>query len=186
MTGDAALLALAGAPMDWPTLGYAIALLALAIVLLVLEFFIVSFGLLLAASFASAGGAIYLAFLAHDLAGWTMTAAIPVLAVGLTRWGLKRIRTSRLVPQSEITAEAGYHHLADGIGVGPGSRGVMVTPARPSGRARFAGGECDVQAQSGALERDARVVVKHIDGPVVFVSPVPAEAPCAPAEAGEP
>ena len=53
----------------------------------------------------------------------------------------------------------------------PGASGVMVTPARPSGRARFAGGECDVQAQSGVLARGAKVTVLRIDGPIVFVAP---------------
>jgi membrane-bound ClpP family serine protease len=47
----------------------------------------------------------------------------------------------------------------------------MVTRARPSGRARFDGGECDVQAQSGVLARGAKVTVLRIDGPIVFVAP---------------
>ena len=185
MTGETLTAAVATAAMDWETLGYALGLLVLGVVLLVLEFFVVSFGLLLAASLACAGGALYLAFVAHDAAGWTMTVSLPIVAVLVIRWGLARIRTSRLVPQAEITAEAGYHHLTEQIGVGPGSEGVMVTPAHPSGRARFPGGECDVQAQSGSLERDERVVVRRIDGPVVFVSPVRAEDPRAASEPGD-
>ena len=149
---------------------YALGLLVLAALLLVIELFIVSFGLLALAAFAAAGGAIYFAFLASDLAGYAFTLAIPVLAVLIVRWGVGRIQDSSIVPKSEITAEAGYHHVADRLGVEPGSVGVMVTPARPSGRARFAGGECDVQAQSGALERDAAVIVKRIDGPIIFVA----------------
>ena len=48
----------------------------------------------------------------------------------------------------------------------------MVTPARPSGRARFDGGECDVQVQGRPLETNAKVMVKRIDGPIVFVTPM--------------
>ena len=103
-----------------------------------------------------------------------MALIVPILAVVLARWGLARIRRSRaLVPKSEITAEAGYHHHAETVGVHPGATGVMVTPARPSGRARFDGGECDVQVQSGSLGRGAKVVVLRIDGPIVFVAPAP-------------
>ena len=162
----------ASAGVDWQALWFALGLLVLAVALLVLEIFVVSFGVLLVASITSASAAIYYAFAAHDAAGWAMAVITPVLAGVLARWGLARIRTSRrLVPQSEITAEAGYHHYAEQIGVHPGAAGVMVTPARPSGRARFDGGECDVQAQSGSLGRGAGVVVLRIDGPIVFVAP---------------
>ena len=162
----------ASAGIDWQSLWLALGLLVLAITLLVLELFVVSFGILLVASIASAAGAIHYAFIAGDATGWAMAAAVPVLAMVLARWGLARIRRSRrLVTQSEITAEAGYHHHAEKVGVHPGATGVMVTPARPSGRARFGGGECDVQAQSGSLGRGEKVVVLRIDGPIVFVAP---------------
>ena len=138
----------------------------------------VSFGILLVASIASAAASIHYAFAASDATGWAMTAVVPVLALVLARWGLARIRRSRrLVTQSEITAEAGYHHHAEKVGVHPGAVGVMVTPARPSGRARFDGGECDVQAQSGSLARGAEVVVLRIDGPIVFVAPAADDEP---------
>lgn len=166
------------AGIDWQALWLALGLLILAVALLVLEIFVVSFGVLLAASLASAGAAIYYAFVAHDAVGWAVAAVTPVLAGVLGRWGLARIRTSRrLVAQSEIIADAGYHHHAEGIGVHPGAAGVMVTPARPSGRARFEGGECDVQVQSGTLGRGAKVVVLRIDGPVVFVAPAADDEP---------
>ena len=162
----------AAVEVDWPVLGLSLGLLVLAVVLLILEIFVVSFGILLVASIASAVAAIHYAFTASDVAGWAMTGAVPVLAVVLGRWGLARIRTSRrLVPKSEITAEAGYHHHAEEVGVYPGAEGVMVTRARPSGRARFAGGECDVQVHSGSLGRGESVVVLRIDGPIVFVAP---------------
>ncbi len=163
---------LAAVEVDWPVLALSLGLLILAVALLILEIFVVSFGILTVASVASAVAAIHYAFTASDVAGWAMTVAVPVLAVVLGRWGLARIRASRrLVPKSEITAEAGYHHHAEEVGVYPGAEGVMVTRARPSGRARFIGGECDVQVQSGSLGRGEKVVVLRIDGPIVFVTP---------------
>ena len=163
--------------IDWIYTGYALALLALGVVLLVFEFFIVSFGVLLAGSIASTAAAIYFAFRAADAVGWTMVVVVPILAVFLVRRGLARLRTSHIVPKSEITGEAGYHHVADRLGIGPGSIGTMVTPARPSGRARFPGGECDVQVRGGTLEAADRVVVGEIDGAIVFVRPASDEPP---------
>ena len=163
--------------LDWIYAGYAVALLALGVVLLIFEFFIVSFGVLLAGSIASTAAAIYFAFRASDVIGWTMVIVVPILAVFLVRRGFARLRTSHIVPKSEITGEAGYHHVADRLGIGPGSIGTMVTPARPSGRARFPGGECDVQVRGGTLEASDRVVVGEIDGAIVFVRPAGDEPP---------
>ena len=99
---------------------------------------------------------------------------IPVGALFVARWGLVRIRSSRsAVPKSEVVADAGYRHVAERLAVGPGSQGVLVTSARPVGRARFAGGECDVQVHGPVLERGAEVVVERIDGPIIFVTEPP-------------
>ncbi len=157
--------------IDWIQAGYAVALLALGVMLLFFEFFVVSFGLLLAGAIASTAAAIHFAFRAGEPVGWVMVIVVPILAVFLVRRGLARLRTSHIVPKSEITEEAGYHHVADRLGIGPGSIGTMVTPARPSGRARFPGGECDVQVRGGMLEASARVVVGEIDGAIIFVRP---------------
>ena len=92
-----------------------------------------------------------------------------MLAAGIARWGIRRVRRSSLVPQSEVVADAGYRHVAEQMGATEGATGEMLTPARPSGRARFAGGECDVQCRGGTLEVGASVRVVAIDGPTIFV-----------------
>ena len=153
-------------------LAYAILLLLVALGLLVAEFFIVSFGVLAIAALGAAAGAIYFAFAAHDAIGWLFVVTVPLLGAATLRWGLKRVQQSHVVPQAEITADAGYHHVAERLGIAVGSAGVMVTAARPAGRARFAGGECDVYGQ-GALERGAEVVVVGIDGPTISVAMAP-------------
>ena len=169
---DSLGLSVSAAGVDWEALRLPLGLLVLAVALLVLELFVVSFGVLLVASIGSAVAAIHYAFIASDATGWTIAVLVPILAVVLGRWGLARVRRSRrLVTHGEITAEAGYHHHAEEVGVRPGAVGVMVTPARPSGRARFDGGECDVQVQSGSLGTGAGVVVLRIDGPIVYVAP---------------
>ena len=170
---DSLGLSVLAAGVDWPALWVALGFLVLAVVLLVLEFLVVSFGVLLVASLGSALAAIHYGFVASDATGWMMTVLVPIFAVVFGRWGLERVRRSRwLVGHGQITADAGYRHHAEGVGVRPGAVGVMVTPARPSGRARFDGGECDVQVQSASLEAGASVVVLRIDGAIVFVAPV--------------
>ena len=160
--------------LDGTALLVSLGLLGAAAVLVVLEVFVVSFGLLLAAAIACAGGSIWYAFAAHDAAGWASVALIPVGALFAARWGFVRIRSSRsAVPRSEVVADAGYRHVAERLAVGPGARGVLVTPARPVGRARFAGGECDVQVHGPVLEAGAEVVVERIDGPIIFVTEPP-------------
>ena len=160
--------------LDGTALLASLGLLGTAAVLVVLEIFVVSFGLLLVAAIACAVGSIVYAFAAHDAAGWASVVLIPIGALFAARWGLVRIRSSRsAVPRSEVDADAGYRHVAERLVVGPGARGVLVTPARPTGRARFAGGECDVQVHGPVLEAGAEVVIERIDGPMIFVTEPP-------------
>lgn len=160
--------------LDWTALLVSLGLLGAAAILVVLEIFVVSFGLLLVAAIACAAGSIWYAFAAHEAAGWVSATLIPVGALFAARWGLVRIRASRsAVPKSEVVADAGYRHVAERLAISPGSQGVLVTPARPIGRARFEGGECDVQVHGPVLERGADVVVERIDGPIIFVTGPP-------------
>ena len=160
--------------LDWTALLVSLGLLGAAAALVVLEVFAVSFGLLLVAAIACAGGSVWYAFAAHDAAGWASVVLIPVGALFAARWGFVHIRSSRsAAPRSEVVADAGYRHVAARLAVGPGTSGVLVTPARPVGRARFEGGECDVQVHGPVLEAGAEVVVERIDGPTIFVTQPP-------------
>jgi len=156
---------------QWMPLLYAVVLLLIGVALLILEIFIVSFGLLGAGALASTIAAVYFAFQLGPALGYGFIALAALLATVTVRWGIRRIRASSLVPKAEITGDAGYRHVAERLGVDVGSVGVLVTPARPSGRARFAGGECDVQVRGRALEPATEVVVERIDGPIIFVMP---------------
>ena len=71
------------------TLWLALGLLVLAVALLVAELFVVSFGILLVGSIASAAGAIHYAFVASDATGWAMAVVVPILAVGARALGAR-------------------------------------------------------------------------------------------------
>jgi membrane-bound ClpP family serine protease len=151
----------------------AVSLLALALTLIAIEFVVVSGGLLGIAAVASAITAVVYAFSAGPLAGWVFVIFTPVLCGLVIKAGLGWMARSRMVVHAEIAADAGYHHVLSGTGIGPGSQGVLVTDADPSGRARFTAPtgphELDVQLRGGASAKaGTTVTVKAIDGPVVF------------------
>jgi membrane-bound ClpP family serine protease len=147
----------------------AIALLVLAGVLLLLEFLVVSYGLLAIAALGCAIAGIVLGFGSSPAIGWTLLALTPVLGVLVSMWGLRRLMRSDLVPKQEITEDAGYRHATDSLGIAVGSAGVLVTDAMPTGRARFQRGEIDVTIAGTAATKGTRVVVLRIEGPSVFV-----------------
>ena len=76
---------------------------------------------------------------------------------------------SDLVPKQAITDDAGIRHASAGLGIDTGARGVLVTDAMPTGRARFAGGDIDVLVEGPAANKGAQVTVRRIEGPTVIV-----------------
>lgn len=150
-------------------------LLAAAAGVLALEVFIVSYGLLAIVSLALALASILVAFSASAWLGWAFLVIAPVIGLLIVRWGMERLRRSSWVPKAEITADAGYHHAAAALGIRPGAMGVLLNDALPTGRARFTGGELDVQAAFGRLDRGQTVRLVRFEGAVAYVEAAPAE-----------
>lgn len=155
-------------------LAWAAALLILAAGLAVVEFLVVSWGMLLIGAAVSSLAAIALAFHAHPTAGWIFTVITPVLGVAAVRFGFRQMRRNNAaVLATELTADAGIAAVANVQGIGPGAIGELTTAAYPTGRARFAGLRgpvvLDVQVEGGVLARGDRVVILAIDGPVIRV-----------------
>ena len=145
--------------------------------LLTLEFVIATGGALAIAASLTGLAAIVLAFMASTATGVAVLALTPLVGALVVHWGLRRLVRTRAVPQVEITDDAGYHHLADRLGVAVGSSGELVTDAMPTGRARFATSagaiEIDVRVQGPVLSRGQRVVVTALHGASVSVSAAP-------------
>ena len=155
----------------------AIALLVLAGVLLLLEFLVVSYGLLAIAALGCAIAGIVLGFGSSLVVGWTLLAATPIMAALVTAWGLRRLMRSHLVPKEEITATAGYRQATEVLGIEVGATGTLITDALPTGRARFARGEIDVQMEGAAGTKGTLVRVLRIEGPTVTVTADPGKNP---------
>jgi len=144
-------------------------LLLAAVVFLILEVLVVSFGVLAVLALALAVGAIVQAFAAGDAAGWTFIVVTPILGAAVVAWGLRRLEHSRIVSHAVIGGHSGASGIAERLQIATGSRGRMLTDAYPSGRARFPGGVCDVQVEGGSLERDTPIIITGIDGPMIYV-----------------
>ena len=165
------------APMSTESaIAWAIALLILSAALAIVEFLVVSWGMLLIGAVISALAAIALAFHASPTVGWIFVVIVPPLFVVIIRtgFGLMKRNTAAVLP-TEITADAGIRNAATQAGVVVGTLGELATNAFPTGRARFNGPrgpiELDVQVQGAVLSKGERVVVLAIDGAVIFVGP---------------
>jgi membrane-bound ClpP family serine protease len=155
--------------MDWHALLIASGLLLLAAGMLVAEAFVISFGMLTLISVGLGIAAVVYAFSASTALGWGFALVAPTLLGAVGLWAIRMMRRSQLVPKFELTEDAGAHHLAETIGLLAGASGVLLTPARPTGRARFAGGDLDVQCDRSA-ETGAAVTVVRIDGLRILVT----------------
>ena len=155
--------------MDWHALLIASGLLLLAAGMLVAEAFVISFGMLTLISVGLGIAAVVYAFSASTALGWGFALVAPTLLGAVGLWAVRMMRRSQLVPKFELTEDAGAHHLAETIGLLAGASGVLLTPARPTGRARFAGGDLDVQCDRSA-ETGAAVTVVRIDGLRILVT----------------
>ena len=155
--------------MDWHALLIASGLLLLAAGMLVAEAFVISFGALTLVSLGLGIAAVVYAFSASTALGWGFAVFAPLLLGGIGLWAVRMMGRSRLVPKFELTEDAGAHHAAETIGLMVGATGVLLTPARPTGRARFSGGDLDVQCDRSA-EAGTTVTVLRIDGLRILVT----------------
>jgi membrane-bound ClpP family serine protease len=147
----------------------AVGFLAVAAILLLLEFLVVSYGLLAIAALGCAITGIVLGFGQSETIGWMLLAATPIIATLVVAWGLRRLVRSDLVPKQAITENAGYRHASESLGITVGTRGTLVTDAMPTGRARFPGGDIDVMVEGPAASKGAVVTVRRIEGASVYV-----------------
>lgn len=158
----------------------AVALLAVAALFLFLEFLFVSYGLLGITALGCAIAGIVIGFDSSPAVGWALVVATPVLAAVVVTWGLQRLQNSNLVPKDAITEDAGYRHACSEMGITSGSRGILITNAMPTGRARFSGGEIDVLVEGPVASTGTLITVRRIEGPTVLVvadAAVPSSTP---------
>ncbi len=161
-----------------------ILLVALGLVLLALEIFVIpGFGVTGVLGILALGGG-----LALSLVGAGATGALVLWAVGRVALSLLiaigvSLLLLRLLPHlpygrslvlaTDLDARAGYASAPDADRKWIGARGTAATPLRPAGIAWLQGERVDVVSQGEYIEADAPIEVVRVDGNRIVVRPTP-------------
>lgn len=143
-------------------------LIILGAVLLVLEIFIPSFGLLTICAVAAEVGGIWLFFKVSTTVGWVGVGIAAVLMPIV--W----VITYRMFPRTpfgkSVTLEGPEREMGDAIADTDdlakmiGKTGVVISPLRPVGMCDFDGKRLECVAETGFVETDISVEVIHVEG----------------------
>lgn len=156
---------------------WAIALLIIAIVLVILELTIPSFGLLGLGAATAFVFSLVKAFDAGSSEGWT-TLGVGVImmpiAIGI---GLKLVTKSPLSRRLFLTVPEKGLTPAPEQKVRVGDLGMTQTDLRPSGSAEFNGHRVDVTTEGSYISRGRAVVVLALAGPRCIVQESPIASP---------
>ncbi|BCJ86226.1 NfeD family protein [Effusibacillus dendaii] len=150
-----------------------ILLFLLGIVLLVIEIFVTSFGILSVAGIASIGGSV--AFAVADAKYGVQSFFLALILAGVATWiTVKRFRNrgvwNKLILKQQLTKEEGYlptksyEFLLH-------REGTALTPLRPAGKVVIDGERFDVVTEGGFVEKGDSVVVIHVEGVRIVVRP---------------
>lgn len=154
-----------------------VALLGGAAVLLLLEIFTPTFGLLAILGVASLVGAAWMAYLVDATFGILMGVGILVVVPAYLVFIVKYLPNTRfgrmifLAAQPEPGKAEGNPDTAlhDQL---VGHEGLAETPLRPAGSVRVDGRRIDAMAESGLIEKGERIVVVRVSGPSCVVRKV--------------
>ncbi|CAM4347832.1 NfeD family protein [Saccharibacillus endophyticus] len=146
-------------------------LFAVGIILMAIEVFVPSFGILgLLGAGSLIGGVVMAAWATgHALQTLGIAFVLAAAAVGIVVFVFKeRGIWNRFILKDSLTSEAGYnsavtrHELV-------GRDGVTVTPLRPSGTIMIDGERIDVVSEGAFIERDKAIVIVKTEGSRVVV-----------------
>lgn len=164
----------------WLQLLIAAGLVLLGAAFVFLEVFIVSAGLLGLLATACVIVALMLAFAHGPLWGLGFALATPLILLVVVLRGLTALRSSPWVPKAQVLGQGDYSSQATGDTIRIGDEGLLLTTARPTGKARFGDHEIEVQIESGAGERGQGIRILAIDGMRILVSVCPVNDPTSP------
>lgn len=146
-------------------------LFAAGIILMALEVFIPSFGILgLLGGGSLIGGVIMAAWATgHALQSLGIAFVLAAAAVGIVVFVFKeRGIWNRFILKDSLTSEAGYNSAVTRFDL-VGRDGVSLTPLRPSGTVMIDGERIDVVSEGAFIERDKAVTIVKAEGGRVVV-----------------
>jgi len=146
-----------------------ITLIALGLVLLLLELFIIpGFGITGILGFASLAGGVVMAYVSYGVMTGHIVLVGALVISGLIVWLLLRSRTlDRLALHENITAQA--IDSAEEKGLIIGMQGIAVTRLAPMGTVKFDEIETEAVAFEGIIDAQQQVVIIKIEGAKVIV-----------------
>lgn len=151
---------------------FAVLLLIFCAILLVIEIFVPSLGLLTVTALLCLAGGLYIFFQISATAGWigvwTAIILIPVV------WVL----VYKLLPKTKLGRILELHHALKAISGVPdqekldalkGQTGTVLSPLRPVGMCQFNDKKVVCVAEAGYIEKQTQVKVIHVEGNKIIV-----------------
>ncbi len=151
---------------------FAVLLLVFCAILLVVEIFVPSLGLLTVMAVLCLAGGLYIFFQMSATVGWigvwTAVVLIPVV------W----IVVYKLLPKTKLGRILELHHALKGISAVPdqekmnalnGKTGTVISPLRPVGMCQIDGKKVVCVSDSGFVEKQEQVKVIHVEGNKITV-----------------
>jgi len=143
-------------------------LIVIAAVLLVIEIFVPSFGLLTGCAIASLAGGIWVFFDKSAVNGWAgvaLTAVVMPIVWVITYKMFPNTSFGKSVSLEGPEREKGdaIPDTSDLVGM-LGQTGVVITPLRPVGMCEFDGERLECVAETGFVENGETVKVIHVEG----------------------
>lgn len=151
---------------------FAIFLFVLCAMLLVLEIFIPSLGLLLVLALACLAGGIALFFQVSATVGWigVWTAAILIPAVWVIVYKIfPKTKIGQILELKKVENAMPGIPDQEKLNALVGQTGVVVTPLRPVGTCEFDGKKFVCVSESDFLSKNVHVKVIHVEGNKVIV-----------------
>jgi membrane-bound serine protease (ClpP class) len=149
-------------------IAFAVFLFFLCAILLVLEIFIPSFGLLTIMALSALAGGIVICFQFSMLSGWigigTAAVLIPVVWYICYKMLPKSSVGRMLIPQNPQRKKGDAIPDSEQLAEMLHETGLVVTPLRPVGMCDFAGKRRECVAETGYIERDRQVEVIRVEG----------------------
>lgn len=149
------------------SLGLIILVYVAAIVILILEVFVPSGGILAVAGVIGLLTSIYYGFALHTLLGVILILATIIVVPLLFFYGIKKMTLDK-----KLTGQEGFRSEKLGLEHLLGKEGVTITNLRPSGTVLIDGKRVDVVTNGELIDKNTPVKVVKIEGTRVVVKTI--------------
>ena len=143
----------------------------LGLIVILMEIFIPSLGLLSLMAASLMGYSLYIVFteISQD-AGLAFLAADLIIVPIMVFWGIKALARSPLSLHSQLSSEKGVSAQATRLSEWEGKEGITLTDLRPAGTALIDDHRLDVVSDGEYIEKQTPIKVIRVTGNQILVS----------------